>query len=95
MEASTESQRSEEQDEQRDGQEQERSEEKSQNGSEKKQGATGRVEEVQGVVIEASFPDGELPEIFNALEIDLQQHGAQDAGRGCGHRPRPRQPWPW
>ncbi|MBA3301074.1 MAG: F0F1 ATP synthase subunit beta [Thermoleophilaceae bacterium] len=31
----------------------------------------GRVEEIQGVVIEAVFPDGELPEIYNALELDF------------------------
>jgi F-type H+/Na+-transporting ATPase subunit beta len=94
VEASTESQRSEEQDEQRDGQEQEKengqeqkSSEKDSNGSGKRAGATGRVEEVQGVVIEASFPDGELPEIFNALEIDLEQDGEEEgvsAGTGGG-----------
>ncbi len=31
---------------------------------------TGRIEEIQGVVIEATFPNGELPEIYNALTID-------------------------
>jgi F-type H+-transporting ATPase subunit beta len=40
-----------------------------------KQGATGRIEEIQGVVIEAAFPDGELPEIYNALEVDIGQNG--------------------
>jgi F-type H+-transporting ATPase subunit beta len=30
----------------------------------------GRVEEITGVVIEAAFPEG-LPEIYNALEIDM------------------------
>jgi F-type H+/Na+-transporting ATPase subunit beta len=34
----------------------------------------GRVEEVAGVVIEAVFPD-QLPEIYNALEIDLNVEG--------------------
>ena len=33
----------------------------------------GRVEEVAGVVIEAVFPDENLPEIYNALELDLTQ----------------------
>jgi F-type H+-transporting ATPase subunit beta len=31
----------------------------------------GRVEEVAGVVIEAAFPDDQLPEIYNALEIEM------------------------
>src|SRR6476646_2962525 len=30
----------------------------------------GRVEEIQGVVIEAAFQDGHLPEINHALTID-------------------------
>ncbi|HYZ30532.1 MAG TPA: hypothetical protein VE570_15825, partial [Thermoleophilaceae bacterium] len=29
----------------------------------------GRIEQVTGVVIEASFPEGQLPEIYNALEV--------------------------
>src|SRR5262249_42215670 len=33
--------------------------------------ATGTIEEVQGVVVEVAFPAGELPEIYNALEVDL------------------------
>jgi F-type H+-transporting ATPase subunit beta len=46
----------------------------------------GKVEEIQGVVIEAAFPDG-LPEIYNALEIDLEQFGEEEgvsAGTGGG-----------
>jgi F-type H+/Na+-transporting ATPase subunit beta len=46
----------------------------------------GRVEEIQGVVIEAVFPD-ELPEIYNALEIDLEQFGEEEgvsSGTGGG-----------
>jgi F-type H+-transporting ATPase subunit beta len=31
--------------------------------------ATGRIEEIQGVVIEATFPGGELPEIYNAITV--------------------------
>ncbi|HKN93996.1 MAG TPA: hypothetical protein VJU60_06685, partial [Thermoleophilaceae bacterium] len=42
------------------------------NGSNgKSAGAVGRVEEVAGVVIEAVFPDEQLPEIYNALEIEM------------------------
>jgi F-type H+/Na+-transporting ATPase subunit beta len=37
-------------------------------------GQVGRIEEIQGVVIEAVFPDG-LPEINNALEIDRGEDG--------------------
>jgi F-type H+-transporting ATPase subunit beta len=37
--------------------------------------ATGRIEEIQGVVIEATFPGGELPEINNALTIDRGEDG--------------------
>jgi F-type H+-transporting ATPase subunit beta len=36
---------------------------------------TGRIEEIQGVVIEVTFPNGELPEIYNALEIDRGDDG--------------------
>jgi F-type H+-transporting ATPase subunit beta len=53
--------------------------------------STGRIEEIQGVVIEATFPNGELPEIFNALQIDrgddsvltleVQQHLGDDRVR--------------
>jgi F-type H+/Na+-transporting ATPase subunit beta len=46
----------------------------------------GRIEEIQGVVIEAVFPDA-LPEIYNALEIDLEQFGEEEgvsAGTGGG-----------
>ena len=46
----------------------------------------GRIEEIQGVVIEAVFPDG-LPEIYNALEVDLEQFGEEEgvsAGTGGG-----------
>jgi F-type H+/Na+-transporting ATPase subunit beta len=31
----------------------------------------GRIEQVTGVVIEASFPEGQLPEIYNALEVTI------------------------
>jgi F-type H+/Na+-transporting ATPase subunit beta len=43
----------------------------------------GTVEEVQGVVVEVSFPDEDsLPEIYHALEIELEREGDEDgAGR--------------
>ncbi len=55
------------------------------------QPTTGRIEEIQGVVIEAVFPD-ELPEIYSALEVDrgddvdklvleVQQHLGDDRVR--------------
>jgi F-type H+-transporting ATPase subunit beta len=37
----------------------------------------GTVEEIQGVVVEVAFPAGHLPEIYNALEIDLERGGEQ------------------
>jgi F-type H+-transporting ATPase subunit beta len=52
--------------------------------------ATGRIEEIQGVVIEATFPNGELPEIYNAitvmrgddlLTLEVQQHLGDDRVR--------------
>ena len=52
---------------------------------------TGRIEEIQGVVIEATFPNDELPEIFNAVTVDrgdgevlvceVQQHLGDDRVR--------------
>ncbi|MBJ7328916.1 MAG: F0F1 ATP synthase subunit beta [Solirubrobacteraceae bacterium] len=50
----------------------------------------GRIEEIQGVVIEAVFPDGKLPEINNAIVIEregenlvceVQQHLGDDRVR--------------
>jgi F-type H+/Na+-transporting ATPase subunit beta len=48
----------------------------------------GRIEEIQGVVIEAAFPNDQLPEIYNAITIDrgdgellvceVQQHLGDD-----------------
>jgi F-type H+-transporting ATPase subunit beta len=39
---------------------------------------TGTVEEVQGVVVEVAFPPEHLPEIYNALEIELERQGEED-----------------
>ena len=57
MEAATEKKQDQEQDEGRD--------ERDQN--------TGTVEEVQGVVVEVAFPAEHLPEIYNALEIEIEK----------------------
>src|SRR5687768_15132461 len=53
---------------------------KSQQQEQKKNGDgnVGTVEEIQGVVIEVAFPD-ELPEIYNALEVDLERYGDEDS----------------
>jgi F-type H+/Na+-transporting ATPase subunit beta len=37
----------------------------------------GTVEEVQGVVVEVSFPDENLPEIYNALEVEIEREDAK------------------
>jgi F-type H+-transporting ATPase subunit beta len=43
----------------------------------------GRIEQVTGVVIEASFNEGELPEIYNALEVQIQdEEGSPVLGGG-------------
>src|SRR3954449_2932355 len=69
MEASTE-EKDQERDESRDDEQQE--EQSSENGSSTNgQGGIGRIEEVQGVVIEAVFDEEELPEIYNALEVEF------------------------
>jgi F-type H+-transporting ATPase subunit beta len=36
-------------------------------------GNVGTVEEVQGVVVEVAFPDENLPEIYNALEVEREE----------------------
>src|SRR5215204_2018760 len=43
-------------------------------------GNIGSVEEVRGVVIDVAFPD-HVPEIFHALEIDVQPEGGRTEGR--------------
>jgi F-type H+-transporting ATPase subunit beta len=45
-----------------------------------KNGNLGTVEEIQGVVIEVAFPD-DLPEIYNALEVELDSDGDEE-GKG-------------
>src|SRR5919197_6682539 len=50
-----------------------REEEKRETGTE---GNVGTIEEIQGVVVEAVFPD-ELPEIYNALQVELDVEGSE------------------
>ena len=38
---------------------------------------TGTVEEVQGVVVEVAFPAEHLPEIYNALEVEIEREEAE------------------
>jgi F-type H+-transporting ATPase subunit beta len=40
-------------------------------------GNVGTIEEIQGVVIEVAFPN-DLPEIYNALEVDLERYGDEE-----------------
>jgi F-type H+/Na+-transporting ATPase subunit beta len=40
---------------------------------ESREANTGTVEEVQGVVVEVAFPPEHLPEIYNALEVELDE----------------------
>ena len=46
--------------------------ESSQDGSRDGSAGVGRIEEIQGVVIEAVFPEEDLPEINNALEVEFE-----------------------
>jgi F-type H+/Na+-transporting ATPase subunit beta len=59
-----------------------REEEKRETGGE---GHVGTVEEIQGVVVEAVFPD-ELPEIYNALavELDVEAPEGEEGGDRSG-----------
>jgi F-type H+/Na+-transporting ATPase subunit beta len=41
-------------------------------------GVAGTVEEVQGVVVEVSFPGENLPEIYNALEVEIEAENDED-----------------
>ena len=37
--------------------------------------APGRIEEIKGVVIDAQFTTDDLPDIYNALEVDIERDG--------------------
>src|ERR687893_998829 len=54
-------------------------EQKTTDGDEK----VGSVEEIQGVVVEVTF-SGHLPEIYNALEVELERYGDEDAQDDAG-----------
>src|SRR5215213_5549191 len=71
MEASTQDKDRERDDEER-SEDQEQEEKESQNGSSSNGAGVGRIEEVQGVVIEAVFDEEDLPEIYNALEVEFE-----------------------
>src|SRR5919107_1534741 len=36
---------------------------------------TGRIEEIKGVVIDAQFSTDDLPDIYNALEVEIERDG--------------------
>ncbi|HEY3522408.1 MAG TPA: hypothetical protein VGK63_01790, partial [Candidatus Limnocylindrales bacterium] len=38
----------------------------------KKEGATGRIVQITGPVVDIEFPSGRLPAIYNAVEIDRE-----------------------
>ena len=54
-------------------------------------GATGRITQITGVVVDVEFPSGQLPSIYNALEttmpdgsrlvLEVQQHLGDDRVR--------------
>jgi F-type H+/Na+-transporting ATPase subunit beta len=56
-------------------QDQQRTDDSRNGGSNGHEVGVGRVEEVAGVVIEAVFPDENLPEIYNALEVEFSVDG--------------------
>ena len=41
-------------------------------------GNVGTVEEIQGVVVEVAFQPSELPEIYNALEVELSDYDDEE-----------------
>ena len=43
--------------------------------STKEKAAPGRIEEIKGVVIDAAFSTDDLPDIYNALEVDIERDG--------------------
>ena len=45
-----------------------------------KRGATGRIVQITGPVVDIEFPPDQLPEIYNAVEIPLTPQTAQEGG---------------
>src|SRR3954451_22485057 len=56
-------------------------EEKTQDTTEKRN--VGRIEEIQGVVIEAVFPD-QLPEIYSAIVVEREDNPEEAEGISAG-----------
>jgi F-type H+-transporting ATPase subunit beta len=40
--------------------------------------AAGRIEEIKGVVVDAVFSTDDLPDIYNALEVDIERDGEKE-----------------
>jgi F-type H+-transporting ATPase subunit beta len=40
--------------------------------------AAGRIEEIKGVVVDAVFTTDDLPDIYNALEVDIERDGEKE-----------------
>ncbi len=56
--------------------------------------ATGKISAIRGVVVDVEFPEGDMPEIYEALELDgpngtlvleVQQHLGERHGSNRGH----------
>ena len=45
----------------------------------------GRVTRIQGSVIDVEFPVGHLPDIYNALTVELSDMGTKEEGEGGSH----------
>src|SRR3954471_15052930 len=46
-------------------------------------GNVGTIEEIQGVVVEVAFQPDELPDIYNALEVELETEEADEELTGA------------
>jgi F-type H+-transporting ATPase subunit beta len=66
----------------------EKQQEQVQEEQESRDGNVGTVEEVQGVVVEVAFPDENLPEIYNALEVELEREAAEGEEAQAGEEER-------
>ncbi len=48
----------------------------------RRRGATGQITQIIGVVVDATFPPDQLPEIYNAIEIPLTPEAQERQNRG-------------
>ena len=48
-------------------------------------GGVGRVARVTGPVVDVEFPVESMPEIFNALEVEVDLGSAVEGESGCAH----------